>query len=323
VARGGPGRHGAAAMKAAAMPGVLGQRHAERAALTREIITPEGVPIRFQLARAGDRAGAFVLDVLIQIIALVAVGWALSLAVGGNLEGSWLTAVVVVLAFLLVNFYFAFFEVRWQGSTPGKRKIGIRVIDARGGQLESSAVLARNLVRELEVWMPLRFLLASRVVWPNAPGWALFLAGVWTFVFLLFPLFNKDRLRIGDLIAGTRVVMQPKVIMPPDLVAEQAQLAIARPQVKGFAFSDKQLGVYGVYELQVLEGVLRQAPETPGTFEAVRTVSEKIRAKIGYDQPVGEYEHDRFLRDFYAAQRAHLEQKMLFGQKRADKFAKK
>lgn len=307
---------------AALKPGVLAQREAERAALVREIVTPEGIPIRFQLARAGDRAGAFVLDMLIQIVALVAVVWLLSLA-GTNIEGSWLTAVVVVLAFLLVNFYFAFFEVRWQGATPGKRKVGIRVIDGRGGQLESSAVLARNLVRELEVWMPLRFLLAGNLVWPGAPGWAIALAGVWTFVFLLFPLFNKDRLRIGDLIAGTRVVMQPKVIMPPDLVAEQAQLAVARPQLKGFQFTEKQLGIYGVYELQVLEGVLRQTPETAGYFEALRAVSEKIRAKICYDELIGEYEHDRFLRDFYAAQRSHLEQKMLFGQKRADKFAKK
>ncbi|MBA3821298.1 MAG: RDD family protein [Deltaproteobacteria bacterium] len=304
----------------AVAPSWNAQQRTEASKLVREIVTPEGIPIRFTLARAGDRAGAFVIDMLVQLLTLLVVGFALSLAVGNQLEGSWLTAVIVVLAFLLVNFYFAFFEVRWQGATPGKRKVGIRVIDARGGQLETSAVLARNLVRELEVWMPLRLLLAGNVVWPNAPGWIVLFAGLWTFVFLCFPLFNKDRLRIGDLVAGTRVVIQPKVVMPPDLAAEAAVIAAARPQIRSYPFSDQQLGVYGIYELQVLEGVLRQTPGSAGYDEAVRTVAEKIRAKITYDQLVTDDE--RFLRDFYAALRAHLEQKLLFGKRREDKFSK-
>lgn len=299
----------------------LARDRAQEARLVREIVTPEGVPIRFQLARGGDRAGAFMIDMGIQILALLLVSWLLSLAVGSRLEGSWLTAIVVVLAFLLLNFYFAFFEVRWQGSTPGKRRIGIRVIDARGGQLETSAVLARNLVRELEIWIPVRFLLAGRVVWPHAPTWAYLLAGAWTFVFMLFPLFNKDRLRIGDLIAGTRVVMQPKVVLVPDLVAEQAQFQTPASKQRGYTFTDKQLGFYGIYELQVLEGVLRQTPGTAGWFEAITTVTDKIRTKIGYDGTIADSE--RFLRDFYAAQRSHLEQKMLFGQRREDKYSKK
>lgn len=288
--------------------------------LTREIITPEGVPIRFQLARAGDRAGGFVIDMGIQILALLLIIWMLSLTVGSMMEGSWLMAVVIVLAFLLLNFYFAFFEVRWQGSTPGKRRVGIRVIDARGGQLETSAVLARNFVRELEVWIPLRFLVGGKVVWPGAPGWAYLLAGAWTFVFMFFPLFNRDRLRVGDLIAGTRVVMQPKVVLVPDLVAEQAAYQTPAQKSKGYVFTEKQLGFYGIYELQVLEGVLRQTPGTPGWFEAISTVCDKIRTKIGYDGLISDSE--RFLRDFYTAQRSHLEQKMLFGQRREDKFSK-
>jgi hypothetical protein len=52
----------------------------------------------------------------------------------------------------------------------------------------------------------------------------------------------------------------------------------------------------------------------------VRTVSQKVREKIRYDGKVADDE--RFLREFYAAQRAHLEQKLLFGQRREDKFSK-
>jgi uncharacterized RDD family membrane protein YckC len=316
----------------------------ENPKLVREIVTPEGIPLRFTLAAAGDRAGAFLLDSLLQLVVIALISWALSLAVGG--ADSWLTAAIVVLAFLLLNFYFAFFEVRWQGATPGKRKIGIRVIDARGGQLETSAVLARNLIRELEVWTPLRFLLASELSWPGAPGWAQLLAGAWTFVFLFMPLFNKDRLRVGDMIAGTRVVMQPRVVLVPDLVDEAAGrhafaaspgapaaaspvgapavapggAPAARPAAV-HAFSDAQLAIYGIYELQVLERVLRTNPSEVAYLEAVRTVSEKVRQKIRYEGKV--IDDERFLRDFYAAQRAHLEQKMLFGQRREDKFSKR
>jgi uncharacterized RDD family membrane protein YckC len=290
--------------------------------LVREIVTPEGIPLRFVLARAGDRAAAFLLDMVLQVVAVTAIVLGMVFAVRG--ERTWLTAVIVVLAFLLLNFYFAVFEVRWQGATPGKRKVGIRVIDARGGQLETSAVLARNLIRELEVWMPLRFLLAGDVVWPEAPGWARLVAGAWTFVFLMMPVFNKDRLRVGDMIAGTRVVMQPKVVLAPDLVDETAAAPRYVPPGKAapaaHVFSDAQLAIYGIYELQVLEGVLRINPGDVSHLEVLRTVSEKVRSKIRYQGKV--VDDERFLREFYAAQRAHLEQKLLFGQRRQDKFSK-
>ncbi|HEY0250386.1 MAG TPA: RDD family protein [Kofleriaceae bacterium] len=291
----------------------------ERAALTREIVTPEGVPLNFVLAGAGDRAAAFIVDTLIQVGVLLVIGLLLYAAGGGS---DLIKPFIVILAFLILNFYFAFFEVRWQGQTPGKRAIGIRVIDSRGGQLETQAVLARNLVRELEVWTPLRFLVLNRMLWPDAPGWALVLAGLWTFVFMLLPLFNKDKLRVGDLVGGTRVVVQPKFVRVPDLVNEAAISMQMKAQAQpAYAFTDDQLGVYGIYELQVLEDVLRQDTTTMAYSENVMTVSDKIRQKIGYPGRVTD--STRFLKDFYVAQRAHLEQKVLFGQRKQDKFSKK
>lgn len=296
----------------------------------REIVTPEGVPIRFQLAGPGDRAGAFVLDVLFQIIALVVFVVAAEWAIGGAGEDSWLTGFALVIAFVMREFYFVVFETRWQGSTPGKRIVGIRVIDARGGQLEASAILARNLVREVKTWLPLTLLIAGGDVWPGAPGWARLVAMLWVIALLLLPLFNKDHLRIGDMIGGTLVVMQPKTVLVPDL-ADATQFAPALPAWGGkpqagpapWAFTEAHLDVYGIYELQVLEGVLRTDVASTAHHEAVTAVAEKIHAKIKYDQLVPAHEYERFLRDFYTALRAHLEKKMLFGQRREDKFAKK
>lgn len=302
-------------------PAAVAAMHAEDGKQIREIVTPEGVPLRFTLARAGDRAGALMLDLLFLFGGLIAIGIAGGYAFGS--QATWLRALIVVLSFLAFNFYFAFFEVRWQGVTPGKRVVGIRVIDGRGGQLETSAVLARNLVRELELWVPLRLLLAGESVWPDIPGWGRVLAAVWAFVFLLLPLFNKDRLRVGDLIAGTLVVLQPKVVLAPDLVDEAAvamRQNYASVVSAAYAFSDKQLSIYGIYELQVLENVLRGNPAQTSYFESLRAVSEKVRQKIGFQAP-GVIDDERFLRDFYAAQRAHLEQKLLFGQRRQDKYS--
>jgi hypothetical protein len=153
-------------------------------------------------------------------------------------------------------------------------------------------------------------------LWPGAPGWALVLASAWTLVFLFLPVFNKDRLRVGDLIGGTRVVRQPRTVLLPDLVDEAAG---TRDQPAVHAFTDAQLAIYGIYELQVLEDVLRREPGSLGHQATVETVAAKIRAKLEYRGAVTD--ELRFLRDFYVALRAHLEQKMLFGQRRRDKFS--
>lgn len=293
-------------------------------ARARQIVTPEGVPLQFTLASGGDRAAAFILDFLFLIAGIIVLAVIVSLAGGGP----WLEAIVLIGAFVLRNFYFVIFETRWQGLTPGKRIVGIRVVDSRGGQLDAGAILARNLVREIEIWQPLALIFAGNTIWPDAPGWARLLATVWILVFMLMPLFNKDRLRAGDLIGGTRVVVQPKTLLLPDL----ADAAATPPAMPGwappkpgamFSFTSEHLDVYGIFELQVLEGVLRGEAGTVAHHEAVTTVAAKIHAKIDYRQPVPVQAHERFLRDFYTALRAHLEKKMLFGHRKEDKHAPK
>ena len=64
----------------------------------------------------------------------------------------------LLLSFALRSFYFIFFELRWQGATPGKRALGLRVIDRKGGRLKPEAVFARNLMREVEMFLPISLL---------------------------------------------------------------------------------------------------------------------------------------------------------------------
>jgi uncharacterized RDD family membrane protein YckC len=275
----------------------------------RLVVTPEGVPVRFTVAAGGDRAGAFALDFLFVVLSVIAfvVGVAFS-GMGGDLVG----ALGLLFLFVATTLYFPLFELGWQGQTPGKRLLRLRVVDARGGPLAAEAVVARNLMREMELWLPLKVLVGLTIglALIDSRGWWLLAAVVWIFLFSLFPLFNKDRLRVGDLVAGTFVIRAPAVSLLEDLTTAQ------RAQVGAYAFTEAQLDVYGAYELQVLESVLRGAGG-PGFAEQVRTVAEKIRARIGWEgqAPDGV----AFLRAFYAAQRGRLERRMLFGKRRASK----
>ena len=280
-----------------------------------EIVTPEGVPLVFTLARAGDRAAAFLIDFVLLAFGVIAILLLARLA--GSPGGDWTTAFALLVSFLMRNFYFTWFELRWHGATPGKRKIGIRVIDGDGGQLSADAVFARNFMREIEIWLPLSLLLAPESLWPSAPGWARVAASVWAFLLVLMPIFNRQRMRAGDMVAGTRVVVAPQTVLLRDLGGQELERR-AR-QGAAFAFTDEQLDVYGIYELQVLEDVLRGSGSA-NRKEALRTVCRKIQKKIKWDRshkPLPE----RFLREFYAALRARLEKKMLLGKRKEDKFS--
>jgi uncharacterized RDD family membrane protein YckC len=275
----------------------------------REVITPEGVPVRFAVALAGDRVGAFLLDLLAILgVVLVITVPLVVLAVRGLVEGDLVLSISILAVFLVRTFYFAFFELAWQGQTPGKRRLRIRAVEARGGPLTAEAIIARNLTRELELFLPLAALFAPEAMFPGAPAWSRLVATGWMLVFGFLPLFNKDRLRVGDLVAGTVVVRTPDAVLLEDLAATRAREALG--------FTDEQLDVYGVYELQVLEDVLRRRGQA-GQEEAVRTVAAKVREKIRWGgDPIDDA---RFLDAFYAALRARLERRLLFGKRRADK----
>ena len=291
------------------------------------VLTPEGVELRVELAERGERAGAFLIDGLF-------IAGAVLVLVFGTI---WLTkfldeyavAFGLVVFFFIRTFYFSFFELIWRGRTPGKRLLGLRVIDRAGGPLRPSSVVVRNLVREVEVFLPM-----SVLMMPDAAGDAGLVrlcATVWIGIFALMPLFNRQGLRIGDMVAGTLVVASPKAALLPDLVDSAVAPIGAAPALKAqpvgnrFAFEPQQLEHYGIYELQTLEAVLRRTDVHAS--QTRREIAERIRKKIDWTSDADwNFKYDgivvEFLQTFYVAQRAHLERKMLFGKRRKDKHDK-
>ncbi|MCF6220624.1 MAG: RDD family protein [Robiginitomaculum sp.] len=281
----------------------------------RTLVTPEGIDLRLRIADGGARVGAFTLDLTIMIITLIAISYALSYTAfsmnGGGEEV--IVAVWVLLAFFLRNFYFMFFEMGPKAATPGKMALKIRVANRHGGHLKANAVFARNAMRELEFFLPLSFFLSALFMMnQGVDGWLTLLGLIWSFIFLLFPLFNKDRLRAGDLIAGTWVVKSPKPFLSKDLAEA--------PKTEGrYRFSQMQIDAYGVKELHVLENVLRK--NDPKTVEEV---TGRIMGKIEWPDPEKTENTNaarrEFLNAYYAALRGKLETKLLFGVRREDKF---
>ena len=269
------------------------------------IVSPEGVPMSVEVASYGDRLAAFILDSLFWTVAAVVLFLAILMSSGMALGLRAGLSLGVFAAFLLRNLYMIHFELVWRGATPGKRLMGIKVIDRHGGPLLPGAVIARNLTREIEYFLPVGLLSAGAA--RGAPWLALCL-GLWFLLFTLLPLFNRQRLRAGDLIAGTMVVVLPRRLLLDDLAEHQAR----------FVFAERQLRSYGAFELQVLEELLRRAAGKDAA-RLRREVADKICRKIAWTEPVGDTEVEQFLRDFYAAERAFLEREQLYGRPKASK----
>lgn len=300
-------------------PDTAEERRAKAATRGRyTLIPPEGVPLHFQIAGIGARFGAQITDLLITGIFVVALIILLSFGLDAPSE---LVQSVAVLAFFLIRTpYYALFELLWNGATLGKRMMRIRVVSADGRALTAHAVVVRNLMKEAEVFVPGAMIFAAS----GMDVWLRLIVAVWILVCLLTPMLNQRRQRLGDIIAGTIVIQRPIALLTPDLAAKPAE------QKQGaFVFLPHQLEHYGDFELQSLEALLQAAPPTSAPAplrhrhtETLNAVTARIRAKIDYGDAVKDSEAAAFLRAFYNAQRAHLEQRRLFGDKRADKFHK-
>ena len=276
----------------------------------REIISPEGIVLEVDVANNGERLTAFAIDFLFWVLATALLYLMLALLIVEHISGAVAMTVVFFIAFLLRNLYFIHFELTSQGSTPGKRIANLRVIDRGGGPLFPGAIVARNLTREVEIFLPLGLFFSLPRV---ESGWDFWIAASylgWILLISALPFFNRDHLRAGDLIAGTMVISVPRRHLLAELVEAEAR----------FAFSRGQLDVYGAFELQVLEELLRRPP-SPETAHVQQQVCGKICSKIGWTDLVPAAETAEFLKAFYTAERAHLEREQLFGHFRADKSA--
>jgi uncharacterized RDD family membrane protein YckC len=111
------------------------------------IATPEGIELQLQLAGLGSRFIAGLVDLIIQVLAIIV----LALATGPLTGGGKLNAVVFVVGtFVIWFFYPILFEVPARGRTPGKRLSHLRVVREGGAPVDLQASAIRNLMRLID-----------------------------------------------------------------------------------------------------------------------------------------------------------------------------
>jgi len=142
----------------------------------REVPTPEGIELSLHLAGPVSRALAWLIDLFLRLVAFGALGMVLGLL------GKLGLALMLILWFALEWLYPVAFEVWYGGATPGKRSLGLTVLQEDGTPVRLSASLTRNLLRAIDFF-------------PFCYG-----------VGLLVMLLNRDFKRVGDIAAGTVVV---------------------------------------------------------------------------------------------------------------------
>ncbi len=297
----------------------------------RTLVTPEGLTLPITLASRSARAGALIIDVMILVFSIIAVQLLLLWLAAGVLDGTaldpdnlnqsaaeFLGIVLALFVFVAWYGYFLVQELGPRGATLGKRIVGIRIAARGAMRLTPEAVIARNLLRDIEIFYPLVTLvvllsMAGREDNIGVLGWVV--TG-WFALFLLFPFFNRDSLRAGDIIAGTWVVERPRAKLAAVLSAQGAAAAAGASEVTGvrYDFGEAELSIYGEKELQTLERMLRDAQP-----DALAAVHAAICRKIGWNPGAGD--ERAFLEAFYAQLRAKLEGDMRFGKRKADKFS--
>ncbi|WP_028459365.1 RDD family protein [Chloroflexus sp. Y-396-1] len=145
------------------------------------VLTPEGVEIIYVMAGPASRSLAALIDYLILVTILI-IG-ATSISFSDRVMSADLALALLAIYTFVVNWsYYIFFEWFWNGQTPGKRLLRLRVLREGGRPVDIGAIVVRNLMRAID-FLPLGY-------------------GVG----LLAMFVDRYHRRLGDLTAGTIVV---------------------------------------------------------------------------------------------------------------------
>ncbi|MCH5378130.1 MAG: RDD family protein [Planctomycetes bacterium] len=168
---------------------------------TIEIVTPENIAFHYRVAGPFRRLPAFLLDLAVRIGVFMAVLFSIGLIAGFG-GGGVAVAGILIGWFLLEWFYGGFFESYWNGQTPGKWVMGIRVLTTDGQPINGLQAVMRNVLRAADMYP-----LLSAQIFGDAPP--VYMIPTF-FVGLVTMACNQRFQRLGDLVCGTLVVIEEK-----------------------------------------------------------------------------------------------------------------
>ncbi len=158
-----------------------------------DVETPEQIALSYSIAGIGSRGAAAAIDTLISFAILVALTVILLIAADhmgprpakAPPSSAWVLAFYFIAQFVIMWGYYVIFEGIWDGQTPGKRIMKLRVVRDGGFSVTFGASAVRNLLRVVDAF------------------------GVYL-VAIVVALMNSSRKRLGDIVAGTFVVKEER-----------------------------------------------------------------------------------------------------------------
>jgi uncharacterized RDD family membrane protein YckC len=214
------------------------------------IDTPEQIAVEFPLAGVGSRFLAIAFDTLLQALIGVSLGIVaglvgLAVSTVNRSAAPWVLAVALLGFFVVYMGYFAVFEALWRGQTPGKRLVGLRVIDVSGSPVTVYAAILRNVIRIVD----------------QIPG--IYAVGI------VSVLVTSRQQRLGDLAAGTVVVHErtETLVVPSTTVAAGARMGAHRLTAD---------------DLFVMESFLRRRGDLDPVLrlDTARRIAQRMAAKL-------------------------------------------
>ncbi|MGH7701607.1 MAG: stage II sporulation protein M, partial [Gemmatimonadales bacterium] len=230
-----------------------------------EVETPESVILDYEIAGIGSRALAAIIDTVILMVGSLVL--AVTFSLFAKVSSGWAEAGLILSYFALLWGYFAFFEGLRRGQTPGKRRVGIRVVSDTGHAVSLGAAATRNLLRAAD-FLPPPYLLGG----------------------LLVALHPRAK-RLGDLVAGTVVVRDRPIDRgrPSDPVRGPPSDESVPPQL------DEQ-------EFQLLRQFCERAPGLEPTIRA--RLADRLLARLGPRLSDGQARTREFLGQLYRLESA-------------------
>ena len=237
---------------------------------TLRIDTPETVIFGYRVAGIGSRFLAALIDSLIILVLQLVVNIGVLLVArflfGFSLSGSdtglaWLLGIFGLVAFAFLWGYYIFFEMLWNGQSPGKRRVGLRVMRMDGTPITLSESIIRNLVRLVD-FLP-----------------AYYGVGV------IAMFINSQSRRLGDLAAGTVVVHDRAAVTLESLAAAPAQPSPG-PSTIGNQWPVERLTSR---DLEMAEDFLRRRDGLANRAELARRIAQALLARMGADPALAEH----------------------------------
>jgi uncharacterized RDD family membrane protein YckC len=226
------------------------------------MVTPEAVALEFRTANLGSRILAYLLDMV--IVGLGILAGLLAVALVGQASDvvvpDWvaLTIVLVLLPGWWLGYFIAF-ETLWRGRTPGKAALGLRVVTKEGAPVRFRHAAIRALLGLVDF---------------------LVLGG---FLAVVFILLTRDNQRLGDLVAGTLVLRERSALAAP------APVSFAPPPgLEAYAATLDPSGVGTEEYLAVRTFLTRAASLAPGPRSALALqLANPLAAKLRPPPPAG------------------------------------